>query len=115
MRRLNFRSVLVILTFSVVFCLAVVNIPNIPQQSHLPVFVALSIIASLIVLSIDLGERVSRIRIIVAIVNMILVTAVYLSYLEREVVLASAIITGVASAVTYYRAIIEYRRRESID
>ncbi len=78
----------------------------------MPVFVALSIIASLIVLSIDLGERVSRIRIVVAIVNMILVTAVYLSYLEREVVLASAIITGVASVVTYYRAIIEYRRRQ---
>ncbi len=78
----------------------------------MPVFVALSIIASLIVLSVDPGERVSRVRFIVAIVNMILVTVVYLSYLEREVVLASAVITGVASAVTYYRAVIEYRRRE---
>jgi hypothetical protein len=113
-KRLNIRSAVLLVVFLAIFFLAILNLGRIPTQFHIPVFVGLAILGSLVVLAIDVGEKLSGIRLGVAIVNMVLVTAVYLSYLERDVVIASFVITLIATAVTYYRVAKEMLRRRQV-
>ncbi len=112
MKRLNVRSIALLATFLAILFLAIASLERIPAQFHIPVFVGLAIMGSLVVLAIDVGERLSGIRLAVAVVNMILVTVVYLSYLERDVVIASFVITAIATAITYYRVAKELLRRK---
>jgi len=113
-KRLNIRSAVLLVVFLAIFFLAILNLGRIPTQFHIPVFVGLAILGSLVVLAIDVGEKLSGVRLGVAIVNMVLVTAVYLSYLERDVVMASFVITLIATAVTYYRVAKELLRRRQV-
>ena len=113
-KRLNIRSAVLLVVFLAIFFLAILNLAGIPTQFHIPVFVGLAILGSLVVLAIDVGEKLSGVRLGVAIVNMVLVTAVYLSYLERDVVMASFVITLIATAVTYYRVAKELLRRRQV-
>ena len=113
-KRLNIRSAVLLVVFLAIFFLAILNLGRIPTQFHIPVFVGLAILGSLVVLAIDVGDKLSGVRLGVAIVNMVLVTAVYLSYLERDVVMASFVITLIATAVTYYRVAKELLRRRQV-
>jgi hypothetical protein len=97
-----------------VYIVAVVGYLSIPENFRIPVFAGLTIITSIAVLALDLGERLSHARTVLSVFSVFMVTAIYVSYLQREVVTISVIMAVFVTAVMYVRVVMEYRRRRRI-
>jgi hypothetical protein len=105
---LNVRSAILPGVIALAFLLTIINYEHVSEPLRIPMFVGLAIVTSLAVL----GLRRSQARPILAVLGMFLVTAIYLSYLHREVVIASVVITVIVTAITYARVAKEYVRRQ---
>jgi hypothetical protein len=97
-----------------VYVVTIAGYASIPEPFRIPVLVGLTIITSIAILALDVGERLSQARTVLSVVSMFMVTAVYLSYLQREVVTISVVLTVFVTAVMYMRVIKEVRRRRRI-
>jgi hypothetical protein len=97
-----------------VYVATIAGYASIPEPFRIPVLVGLTIITSIAILALDVGERLSQARTVLSVVSMFMVTAVYLSYLQREVVTISVVLTAFVTAVMYMRVIKEVRRRRRI-
>lgn len=97
-----------------VYVVTIAGYASIPEPFRIPVLVGLTIITSIAILALDVGERLSQARTVLSVVSMFMVTAVYLSYLQREVVTISVVLTVFVTVVMYMRVIKEVRRRRRI-
>lgn len=97
-----------------VYVVTIAGYASIPEPFRISVLVGLTIITSISILALDVGERLSQARTVLSVLSYFMVTAVYLSYLQREVVVISVVLTVFVTAVIYMRVIKEVRRRRRI-
>jgi len=97
-----------------VYVVTIAGYASIPEPFRIPVLVGLTIVTSIAILALDVGERLSQARTVLSVVSMFMVTAVYLSYLQREVVVLSVIMTVFVTTIMYVRVVREVRRRRRI-